>query len=199
MSEDKKKDPNWPDKEGSGKKKHLAQLEKLNEKIAELEQEVGEWKNKYMRVYADMDNARKQNTKDQQYFIKYRAVPFVEKLLPSLDIFATVLRNEPDNEVLKNYLVGFKFVYQHISEALTSEGLKEVEVKVGDKFDENMMQAIETRYAADLPPNTVVSVHNNTYMFLDRLIRPAQVIVSTDKKEETDEKPESEIDPAQMN
>lgn len=183
--------------EDSKKKKQQAQTDKLNEEIAQLKSEVEEWKNKYMRVYADMDNARKQNAKDQQYFIKYRAVPFIEKLLPSLDIFAQVLRNEPDNEVLKNYLVGFRFVYSHISEALTSEGLKEVEVKVGDKFDENMMQAIETKYTLDYPPNTVVSVHNNTYMFLDRLIRPAQVIVATDKNEE-DENGE-EIDPTQMN
>lgn len=185
--------------EDSKKKKQQAQVDKLNEEIEALKKEVEEWKTKYMRVYADMDNARKQNIKDQQYFIKYRAVPFIEKLLPSLDIFAQVLRNEPDNEVLKNYLVGFRFVYSHISEALTSEGLKEIEVKVGDAFNENTMQAIETQYAPDVPPNSVVSVHNNTYMFLDRLIRPAQVVVSTNKNVEEDEVSGEEIDPAQMN
>lgn len=193
MSEDPKKH----DKEVPLKKKHLAHIEKLETEIQNLQNEVGEWKNKAMRAYADMDNAKKQNAKDQQYYMKYRAVPFIEKLLPTLDIFSAVLRNEPEDQVLKNYLIGFKYVYSHIIEALTSEGLQEIEVKVGDAFNENTMHALEVEYRSDLPPNTVTSVRNNTFMFLDRLIRPAQVNVSTnveEKKEDT-----GEIDPANLN
>lgn len=194
MSEDEKKF----DKDTSPKKKHQMQIKKLEDEILALQNEVGEWKNNYMRVLADMDNAKKQNAKDQQYYLKYRAVPFIEKLLPSLDIFSAVLRNEQEDVVLKNYLLGFKYVYTNIIEALTSEGLQEVEVKVGEVFNENTMHALEVEYRADLPPNTIVSVRNNSFMFLDRLIRPAQVTVSTNVEPKQEEE-NGEIAPENMN
>lgn len=191
MSDEKKKG----EKELTPRKKHQMQIKKLEEEISILQTEVGEWKNKFMRVLADMDNAKKQNAKDQQYYMKYRAVPFIEKLLPSLDIFGAVLRNEVDDPVLKNYLIGFQYVYSHIIEALKSEGLVEIEVKKGEPFDENTMHALEAIYDESVAPNTVLEVRNNTFMFHDRLIRPAQVNVSTNIKQ-TDE--EAEIDPSTL-
>lgn len=198
MSDEPKKEL---EKDIPPKKKYQLQMQKLEEEILKLQTEVGEWKNNYMRVLADMDNAKKQNAKDQQYYIKYRAVPFIEKLLPSLDIFSQVLRNEQEDEVLRNYLTGFKFIYSHIMEALESEGLQEIEVKVGTMFDEQTMHALETEYRPDLAPNTILSVRNNTFMFLDRLIRPAQVTVATNIEEQTDENTENEttVDPSTMN
>lgn len=197
MSDEKKE----LEKDVSPKKKHQMQIKKLEEEIQTLQNEVGQWKNNYMRALADMDNAKKQNAKDQQYYMKYRAVPFLEKLLPSLDIFGSVLRNEPSDTVLKNYLIGFKYVYTNILEALTSEGLKEVEVKVGDAYNENTMHALETEYHPDLAPNTVVSVRNNTFMFQDLMIRPAQVTVSTNVKKEEAETNEAngDVTPDKLN
>ncbi len=197
MSDEKKE----LEKDVSPKKKHQMQIKKLEEEIQTLQNEVGQWKNNYMRALADMDNAKKQNAKDQQYYMKYRAVPFLEKLLPSLDIFGSVLRNEPSDTVLKNYLIGFKYVYTNILEALASEGLKEVEVKVGDAYNENTMHALETEYHPDLAPNTVVSVRNNTFMFQDLMIRPAQVTVSTNVKKEEAETNEvnGDVTPDKLN
>ncbi len=193
MSEEKKK----VEKELSPRKKHQQQIQKLEEEISKLQTEVGEWKNKFMRVLADMDNAKKQNARDQQYYLKYRAVPFIEKLLPSLDIFGAVLRNEVEDPVLKNYLIGFQYVYSHIIEALKSEGLEEKIVKVGDAFDENSMHALEAVYDESVAPNTVLEVRNNTFMFLDRLIRPAQVTVSTNIKTEAED--DESKDPSTLN
>lgn len=196
MSDEKKE----LEKDVSPKKKHQMHIKKLEEEIQTLQNEVSQWKNNYMRALADMENAKKQNAKDQQYYMKYRAVPFLEKLLPSLDIFGAVLRNEPSDTVLKNYLIGFKYVYANIIEALTSEGLKEVEVKAGDAYNENTMHAIETEYREDLAPNTVITVRNNTFMFQDLMIRPAQVTVSTNiKKEEKAETKEDNGDIAPEN
>jgi molecular chaperone GrpE len=180
MSDEKK----HVEKDVAPKKRYLAKIQKLEAEIEKLKAESAEWHNKYMRVLADMDNARKQNAKDQQYYIKYRAVPFIEKLLPALDIFNHVIREEQEDPVLNNYLTGFRFVYGQLLDALTSEGLEEVVVNVGDKFDENSMHAVEVKYSEEVEPNTVLGVRNNTFKFIDRLIRPAQVIVSTNIKEE---------------
>ena len=194
MSDDPKKVDG--EKELSPKKKHQQQIKKLEDEIGMLQNEVGEWKNKFMRVLADMDNAKKQNAKDQQYYLKYRAVPFIEKLLPSLDIFGAVLRAEVQDPILKNYLTGFQYVYGNLLEALKSEGLSEIEVKVGEAFNENTMHALEAKYDPSLAPNTVIEVRNNAFMFIDRLIRPAQVTVSTNVK---DSEEGEAIDPSTLN
>ena len=196
MSDEKKN----VEKDITPKKRHVAQVKKLEAEIETLKIEIDEWHNKYMRVLADMDNAKKQNAKDQQYYMKYRAVPFIEKLLPALDIFNHVLREEPEDEVLNNYLTGFRFVHRQILEALTSEGLEEIVVKVGDNFDANTMYALAAEYREDVAPNTVLTVRNNTFKFLDRLIRPAQVTVSTNIKEEPkDDENGPGVNPADLN
>lgn len=196
MSDEKKN----VEKDITPKKRHVAQVKKLEAEIEALKTEIDEWHNKYMRVLADMDNAKKQNAKDQQYYMKYRAVPFIEKLLPALDIFNHVLREEPEDEVLNNYLTGFRFVHRQILDALTSEGLEEIVVKVGDNFDANTMYALAAEYREDVAPNTVLTVRNNTFKFLDRLIRPAQVTVSTNIKEEPkDDDNGPGVNPADLN
>lgn len=192
MSEEKEKkdlneDLNTKESKKELKKKKKDAIELLEENIATLTAEVDEWKNKFYGVYADMDNAKKQNNKDQAYFIKYRATGFIDKLLSPLDAFASVLRNEPDDPVLKNYLVGFNYIYKLLREALESEGVQEISPKPGDKFDAKVMHAIDTEYRTDLAPNLVTEVHNNAYLLHDRILRPASVIVSTNIAEKEDD------------
>lgn len=190
-------------KEASPKKKHVAQVKRLEEEIATLKDEAKAWENKYLRTLADMDNARKQNAREYEQMYKYRAVPFLEKLLPSLDVFSQVLRNEPEDQVLRNYLTGFKYVYAQLVEALSTEGLREVVVNVGDKFDEKTMHALDIIVDPDVPENTIKAVRNNTFFFEDRLIRPAQVSVSKltqpVEDEEDSEEHNEECDPSTLN
>lgn len=63
------------EKKGKKEKKDL---------IKHLQDEVKEWKEKYFRVYADMDNLRKQYQKDYLSMAKYQSQTIIEKLLPSL-------------------------------------------------------------------------------------------------------------------
>ena len=63
--------------------------------------------------------------------VKYRGQPFVEKLLPTLDSFYLVLKVEPDNPLLKNYLIGFQMIYNSMLEALSNEGVSQILPSVG--------------------------------------------------------------------
>jgi molecular chaperone GrpE (heat shock protein) len=75
-----------PKEEKKGKKE--AQLE---EKLQAALKEIETWKNKYYMVYADMENARKQNEKTLAESLKYRAEGFIENLFPVLDSFKIAL------------------------------------------------------------------------------------------------------------
>ena len=170
-------------KEESPKKAFKRKLHKVEEERDKALADAHYWKNEYYRVFADTKNLRSQLEKDHLSAMKYRAEGFIEELLPVLDSFYTVLKNEPEDPNLKNYLIGFQYIYRNLVTALENEGVKEISPKVGDKFSPDTMNAVET-VESEGEENLVVDVHVKGYKLHDRLIRPANVTVSVKHKEE---------------
>ena len=166
------------------KEKKNRKIEKLNAKIAELQAQIDKldvdvkyWQNEFYKAYADTQNLRKSLEKDHQNALKYRAEGFIDNLLPVLDSFHVVLSNEPEDPNLRNYLVGFQYIYRNLVSVLENEGVSEVSPKVGDKFDSSSMNAVEVE-ETDGEEGLVTKVVTNGYKLHDRLVRPANVIVS---------------------
>ena len=165
------------------KKSFQRKLHKVEEQRDKAIADMEHWKNEYYRAYADTKNLRSQLEKDHLAAMKYRAEGFIEELLPVLDSFYTVLKNEPTNPELKNYLIGFQYIYRNLVSALENEGVKEISPNVGDKFSPDTMNAMETK-ESEGEENLVTDVHVKGYKLHDRLIRPAGVTVSVKHKEE---------------
>ena len=170
--------------EENPKKAFKKKLHKLEEQRDKAQADADHWKNEYFRAYADTKNLRSQLERDHLAAMKYRAEGFIEELLPVLDSFYTVLKNEPTNPELKNYLIGFQYIYRNLVTALENEGVKEIAPNPGDKFSPDTMNAVET-VESDGEENLVVDVHLRGYKLHDRLIRPANVTVSVKHKEES--------------
>ena len=166
---------------------------KDKEKIEKLEADLAHWKNEYYRAYADMQNLRKAIEADHREAIKYRAEGFVDELLPILDGFHMALQNEATTTEMKNFLIGFQYIYRNLVNVLENEGVKEFAPKIGDEFNADHMQAVETVVDKE-NPNKVVKVITNGYKLHEHLIRPAMVIVSV--KEKVEEKKEEETEEA---
>ena len=171
------------EKKAAKEEKKIAELE---EQLAKLKADVEHWKNEYYRAYADTQNLRKSLEKEHSDIIKYRAMGFIEDLLPVLDSFHMALANEPSSQELKNYLVGFQFVYRNLVSVLENEGVKEIAPNVGDKFSDKTMNAVDIT-VQEGEENLITKVYAKGYELHGRLIRPAQVSVSKNKKEETNE------------
>ena len=154
-----------------------SEITKLKEEIEKLKADVEHWKNEYYRAYADTQNLRKSLEKDHRSVLKYRAEGFIENLLPILDSFHVVLSQEVEDPSLKNYLVGFQFIYRNLVSVLENEGVNEIAPKVGDKFDVNLMNAVEVE-ESDGEEGLITKVMTNGYRLHDRLVRPANVVVS---------------------
>ena len=165
------------------KDKKNKKIEKLKEEISKLTKEVEYWKNEYYRAYADTQNLRKSLEKDHQTAVKYRAEGFIDNLLPVLDSFHVVLSQEPEDPNLRNYLVGFQFIYRNLVSVLENEGVSEIAPKVGDKFDASSMNAVEVQ-ETDGEEGLITKVITNGYKLHDRLVRPANVVVSKHPHEE---------------
>ena len=182
--------------EAKKEEKKDKKAEKLKVELEKLQAEVNHWKNEYYRAYADTQNLRKSLAKDHQEAMKYRAEGFIDELLPVLDSFHIVLSNEPEDPNLKNYLIGFQFIYKNLVAALENEGVSEIAPNIGDKFDASVMNAVELQ-ESEGEENRVLKVVTKGYKLHDRLIRPVNVIVSGHPKTEEDDKPQEEEKSAQ--
>jgi molecular chaperone GrpE len=168
------------------KKSFQRKIRKLEEEKDKAVADMEHWKNEFYRAYADTKNLRNQLEKDHLAAMKYRAEGFIEELLPVLDSFYAVLKNEPSDPNLKNYLIGFQYIYKNLVSALENEGVVEISPKVGDKFSPDTMNAVETM-ESEGEENLVLDVHVKGYKLHDRLIIPANVTVSVKKKQDNNE------------
>ena len=164
------------------KDKNEKKIKELEEELAKANAAVEHWKNEYYRAYADTKNLRNNLEKEHSDIIKYRAMGFIEDLLPVLDSFHMALANEPNSPELKNYLVGFQFVYRNLVSVLENEGVKEIAPNLGDKFSDKTMNAVDVT-VQEGEENLVTKVYAKGYELHGRLIRPAQVSVSKNKEE----------------
>ena len=145
---------------------------------------------KALNTAAYHENLSKYYQKEYDKMMKYRSQSIIESLLPSLDGFEMAFRFEAKTPEAQSYRVGFEFVYKLLKDALISEGVSEITPKVGDKFDSNVHQAVDTIETEDENLiNTIKEVLLNGYMLKDRIIRPANVKIYVKKEEkQTEEK-----------
>ena len=169
------------------KNKDKKKIQELEEQLEKAKADLDHWKNEYYRAYADTKNLRSNLEKEHSEAMKYRAIGFIEELLPVLDSFHVVLENEPPSEEVKNYLVGFQFIYRNMVAALENEGVKEIAPKVGEKFSDKTMDAVDVT-EQEGEENIITKVYAKGYELHGRLIRPARVSVSKNKKEENQTK-----------
>ena len=143
----------------------------------EQAEELREWRDRALRLQAEMDNFRKR----QQRLAEEQAEATKERLLRS---FLTVSDNleraldaaQRDDAGL---LEGVEMTYRSFKQLLRQEGVEEMEVE-GATFDPNRHQAIATvpHLEVGADQDTVVEVPQQGYLLNGRLLRPAQVVVA---------------------
>ncbi len=158
-----------PKKEKKVKKKNH-ELEELREKLTLLEEET-------LRAKADLINYRKRKDEEVAGLLKYASADLIMELLSVLDNFERALENKNENKELENYLEGFKLIYDNIKEILKNEGVTEIEA-LGKKFDPLYHQSISMRKEAGKEQEEVLEVYQKGYMYKDKVLRPAMVIIN---------------------
>jgi len=152
----------------------------LETKIALLEQELGLYKDRYVRAVAEMENIRRRSEKERSDLLKYGLENTLKDLLPVLDSFELAVPSEaatPDaDETEKSFHAGVLMVKKQMLDTLKKHGLEQVEAK--DKpFDPNFHQAIQRVESAEHKEETVAGEFQKGYVLNGRLIRPAMVSV----------------------
>ncbi len=180
------------EKEALGKKVPRAKYEKALEDLEKAQADAEHWKNEYYKAYADTQNLRRSLEEDVREAKRYRAEGFLDSLLPALDSFHMALDMDAPTKEAENYRIGFTYIYNQIVSTLVSEGVTEMSPKVGDKFDEATMHAMDLVESTEIPAGHVVRVAAKGYKLHDRMIRAAMVYVAKapEQKEEASEESE---------
>ena len=154
-----------------------AQFEKAEAKIAELETQVKEWNDKFLRKAAEFENYKRRTENDQFNLINYAAESFIIKLLPVVDDFERSMEHIDDIESTKSVKDGIKLVYEKLLKLLSEQGVKKMQTK-GEPFNVDYHDALMQKKDDTVPPNTVLEEIESGYMYRDKVIRHAKVIVS---------------------
>ncbi len=141
-----------------------------------LEDELAAAKDRYLRLMADFENHRRRAVREREDLVKRANEDLIAALLPVVDHVELALKQQPGVE--DAFAKGVRLVYEQLMAILTRAGLTAVEAQ-GQPFDPAQHEAILSVPSADVAENRVVQQTRRGYLLGDRLLRPAQVIVSS--------------------
>ena len=150
---------------------------KSKEHIEQLEHEVKDLKDKLLRNAAELENFKKRMNQERINDRKFASKTLIGDLLSPLDQFDRVVNMPTENDLLKNFLIGFKMINDSIYQVLNQDGLKEIEA-LNQPFDPKYHYAVEKIHDADKPDGINVEVIQKGYLYKDQLLRPAMVKIN---------------------
>lgn len=152
--------------------------EELNRQLSELRGELEEVKNRSLRAQAELENYRKRVARQMEEERRYASFPLLADLLPVWDNTARAIEAAERTPDVAKLLEGFKMVAGQLERVLATHHCKRIEA-LHQPFDPHRHQAISQQPSTEFPPNTVLLVAQEGFLFHDRVIRPSQVIVSS--------------------
>ncbi len=105
----------------------------------ELENSLDNWK----RTQADFENYKKDQVKAMEEFRKFARLNLVMQILPVLDNFNASLEHVPEDQKDNGWVIGINYIKKQLEDILKNNGLEEIEVRIGDKFNPEFHEAIK--------------------------------------------------------
>jgi molecular chaperone GrpE len=158
-------------------------IEELQKRVEELEKESNEWKEKFLRKAAEFENYKRRTENDQLNLINYAAESFIKKILPIVDDFERSLEHINDSNDYEKLKEGVQLIYNKLVKVLDEQGVKKIEA-VGKPFDVHFHEALMQKADNSVPAHTVLEELEKGYMYKDKVIRHAKVVVSSEAKVE---------------
>ena len=151
--------------------------------LATLEAERDDYRDKFMRALADSENVRKRAERDRREAENYGGSKLARDMLPVYDNMRRALQSveEGEKEVNAALLEGVELTMRELISVFKKHGIDPIVPEVGDKFDPQMHQAMFEAPVPGTKAGEIIQVAAEGFMLHDRLLRPAQVGVSSMK------------------
>lgn len=145
--------------------------------VEKLRTDLEEAGDRLLRAQAELENYRKRARRELEDSLRYAAMPLLRDLLPVIDNLDRALSAAEKSSETGGLIDGVKMVAQSFQSILARHDCKRIDA-LGKPFDPAVHEAISQQPSAEHPPGTVLLVAQDGYTLYDRVIRPAQVIVS---------------------
>lgn len=150
-------------------------------RIAALEKEVMETKEKMMRALADAENTRRRSIKDRDDAGKYAVSSFAKDLLDFSDNFHRALSAIPpelhDDPRIGAIITGLESMDSNLLKTFDRHGIKKIE-PLDETFNPNFHEVMFEAPTPGKPAGIVIQVIEAGYVLNDRLLRAAKVGIS---------------------
>lgn len=151
------------------------------EEFEAIKAERDEYKDRFMRALADAENSRKRSDKDRREAEQYGGSKLARDMLPVYDnmkraLEAAAIKKTEDNTAL---IEGVELTMRELLNVFTRHGMTLISPKPGDTFDPQQHQAMFEAPVPGTKAGEIIDVAAEGFMLHDRLLRPAQVGVSS--------------------
>jgi molecular chaperone GrpE len=143
----------------------------------ELLEELEEWRDRALRLQAEMENFRKRQQRQAEERVQANQGRLLRGFLTIADDLERALHVKgSDSESLRE---GVEVTYRSLEQLLRQEGVEQIDAK-GETFDPTWHEAVATvpHQEAGVEQATVVEVAQQGYRLDGRLLRPARVVVA---------------------
>ena len=149
--------------------------------VVQLQSQVDDANSRLLRSQAELDNFRKRSRREMEDQRRYAQFPIVSDLLTVVDNLDRAVQAtgqaETDNQ--QGLQEGVHLVTDQLKSILERHHCQMIEVREGDVFDPNCHEAVSQQPSEDHPAGSVLFVTQTGYQLHERIVRPAQVVVST--------------------
>lgn len=178
MDNDKEKPPVTP---GASEDEEVTELATPEEMPAEegggdVAKERDEFKDKFLRTYAEFENFRKRVVREKEDLMKFGNEKLLKEVLHIKDDLERALEHKEtaDQETL---LDGLSLIGRDLDKLMQTYNVKPIEA-LGQPFDPKIHEALAQEESTEHAPGMVISVFQPGYVYHDRLLRPARVVVA---------------------
>lgn len=143
--------------------------------------ERDEFRDKFMRALADAENTRKRADRDRREAEQYGSSRLARDLLPVFDALTRALQAIPEEsrEASAALIEGVELTLRELISVMTKHGVTPVSPDVGEMFDPQVHQAMFEAALPGTKAGQIIQVMTQGFLLYDRLLRPAQVGVSS--------------------
>ncbi|MGL5009028.1 MAG: nucleotide exchange factor GrpE [Paracoccaceae bacterium] len=151
------------------------------EELDALRAERDEYRDKVMRALADAENSRKRADRDRREAEQYGSTRLARDLLPVYDNLKRALdaANDETRSAASALIEGVELTLRELTNVMTKHGVTPISPAIGDMFDPQQHQAMFEAPLPDTKAGQIIQVMTEGFLLHDRLLRPAQVGVSS--------------------
>ena len=151
------------------------------DEVGILTAERDDMRDRFMRALADAENSRKRGERDRREAEQYGGSKLARDMLPVYDNLKRALdvAKEDQEATAKSLIEGVELTMREILNVFKKHGIECIAPEIGDRFDPKNHQAMFEASLPDTLAGDIIQVMTEGFLLHDRLLRPAQVGVSS--------------------